>query len=143
MITQAGREHVKDWLWLREQVYHGVSAAFHQTEIEIFLNDPTRACFIEYAGKQPLGFVEVTHRNIVDGCLSSPVGYVEGICVVPEARGKGVARRLLEHAERWLRERGCSEIATDAEIDNPEAIAFHRAMGFQETFRIVEFRKLL
>ena len=40
-------------------------------------------------------------------------------------------------------QKGCTEVATDAEIHNLEAMAFHRKMGFIETYRIVQFRKEL
>ncbi len=46
-------------------------------------------------------------------------------------------------AEEWMCRQGCSEVATDAEIENREAITFHKNMGFEETYRIVEFRKNL
>lgn len=85
--------------------------------------------------------VEVSLRNVVDGCRTSPVGYVEGIVVVPSHRGRGVGRALLARAEEWCRSNGCSEIATDAEIDNELAQHFHESMGFRETYRVVEYRK--
>lgn len=87
--------------------------------------------------------IEVSLRNVVDGCPTSPVGYVEGIYIDPEHRGSGLARQLLEQAEDWCRSKGCTEIATDAELDNQDAQRFHERMGFEETYRIVEYRKKL
>jgi ribosomal protein S18 acetylase RimI-like enzyme len=34
-------------------------------------------------------------------------------------------------------------VATDAELDNTEAQEFFRRIGFDETWRIVEFKKAL
>ncbi|MDX1429289.1 MAG: GNAT family N-acetyltransferase, partial [Rhodothermales bacterium] len=80
-------------------------------------------------------------RNVVDGCLTSPVGYVEGIFVDEGHRGCGVARELLLRSEEWFRQKECTEAATDAEIDNLPAQRFHEHMGFLETYRVVEYRK--
>jgi aminoglycoside 6'-N-acetyltransferase I len=87
--------------------------------------------------------IEVSLRNVVDGCLTSPVGYIEGVYIDPTQRGAGLSRRLLQYAEEWCRSMGCTEIATDAEFENEEAQRFHEHMGFEETYRIVEYRKKL
>jgi len=44
---------------------------------------------------------------------------------------------------QWARERGCSELASDALLDNAASRAMHRALGFEETERAVFFRKSL
>jgi aminoglycoside 6'-N-acetyltransferase I len=38
---------------------------------------------------------------------------------------------------------GCSEFASDTLLDNVESHKFHAALGFQETERVVYFRKIL
>ena len=91
----------------------------------------------------PVGFVEVSLRNVVDGCLTSPVGYIEGIYVNPEQRGKGIGRALMQHAIAWIKEHGCSEMATDALADDHQAQSFHQKMDFRETYRIVQFKQEL
>lgn len=143
-IISAQRTHAAEWLRLREAVYTGIDQTFHEQEMELFLNDETKECFLAIADSgKTCGMVEVSLRNVVDGCLTSPVGYIEGIFVDADHRGKGVARNLLEQAESWCRSKGCTEIATDAELDNTAAQQFHARMGFEETYRIVEFRKSL
>ena len=91
-----------------------------------------------------LGLVEVALRSdYVNGTNSSPVGFLEGIYVVPQARRQGVARMLVAEAERWAASVGCSEFASDALIDNTRSHAMHVALGFEETERVVFFRKAL
>lgn len=77
----------------------------------------------------------------MNGTRSSPVAFLEGLYVVPEARRHGVARVLVEAVEGWARERGCVELASDARIDNRVGRAVHRALGPEETERVVFFRK--
>ncbi|UTA55501.1 GNAT family N-acetyltransferase [Lysobacter soli] len=96
------------------------------------------------ADGQAIGFAEATLRHdYVNGTESSPVGFLEGLYVVPPARRSGVGRALVDAVERWTRERGCQELASDALIDNTASHAAHAAYGFEETERVVYFRKAL
>ena len=93
---------------------------------------------------EPQGFIEVALRtDYVNGTNSSPVAFLEGIYVAPAHRGRGVARELVAEAERWAVARGCSELASDALLSNTASHAMHRALGFEETERVVYFRKTL
>lgn len=93
---------------------------------------------------QLAGFAEVMLRaDYVNGCETSPVAFLEGIYVDPAHRRTGVARALVDAAAAWGRSRGAREFASDALIDNPESHAFHAAIGFAETERVVYFRKSL
>lgn len=145
MIVEPVRpEWFADWLRLRDAVYTGLDRAFHEQEMARIDAEDGMTCFllIDDAGGV-CGMVEATLRNVVDGCLSSPVGYIEGIYVDAAYRGRGGSRLLMQAAEQWCRAQGCREIATDAELDNFQAQAFHERMGFRETYRIVEYRKNL
>ena len=140
-IVTATHENIDDWLSLRKVVYTGLEDSFHSSEISKFLNDSELNCFLHYAKDEATGFIEVTLRNIVDGCLSSPVRYIEGIFVKSNFRHKGIAQDLLNAATKWCIEQSCTELATDAELDNIAAQKFHLNMGFEETYRIVEYKK--
>ncbi|MCA9024379.1 MAG: GNAT family N-acetyltransferase [Planctomycetaceae bacterium] len=143
-VVKVTSEYHGEWLRLRNAVYTGIGRTFHEQEMVLYLRDDTKECFLAISENgDACGMIEVSLRNVVDGCLTSPVGYVEGIYVDPEYRGSSLARRLLERAESWCRSKGCSEVATDAELDNQDAQRFHERMGFEETYRIVEYRKEL
>jgi aminoglycoside 6'-N-acetyltransferase I len=45
--------------------------------------------------------------------------------------------------ETWGRTQGCSEFASDALLENSDSHSMHRALGFEETERVVYFRKSL
>jgi aminoglycoside 6'-N-acetyltransferase I len=79
----------------------------------------------------------------VNGTSSSPVAFLEGIYVVPQARGRGVAKALVAHAERWAISAGCREFASDALLENTGSHAMHAALGFKESERVVFFKKAL
>ena len=95
-------------------------------------------------GEEAVAFLSLSLRfDYVEGTDSSPVGYVEGIYVKPNCRGKGIARELIVYAKDWARERGCVELASDCEISNEDSRVFHKGVGFQEANVIVCFTMAL
>lgn len=82
-------------------------------------------------------------HDYVEGCETSPVGYLEGIFVREPLRGQGVAKALLGACEAWAKEQGCTEFASDCELSNEDSLRFHLAAGFQEAGRIICFTKRL
>ncbi len=91
-----------------------------------------------------IGFAEATLRNDhVNGCETSPVAFLEGIYVRYEDRGKGVARLLCNAVGMWGKAAGCTELASDAPLENQASQGFHAAIGFKETEPVVFFHKRL
>jgi aminoglycoside 6'-N-acetyltransferase I len=95
----------------------------------------------EAASGEPLGMLELSLRSVAEGCRSTPVPYVEGWYVVPQARRHHVGRDLMAAAQTWAREQGYTEIASDAVIDNSVSERAHLALGFEEVERAIHFRK--
>ena len=144
-IRPCGAEDEPLWLALRVALWPRTAVSEHRDEVRRWLADPRRhGQFLALDADMGLGFAEVSLRSeYVNGTESSPVGFLEGVYVVPAARRSGIARDLVASCEAWARERGCSEFASDAELDNLTSQRMHRALGFEETERIVCFRKLL
>ena len=100
------------------------------------------ACFIILVDDCPIGFAQCQLRyDYVEGAESSPVGYLEGIIISEGYRKKGYAAQLLSECEKWAKEKGCTEFASDCEADNADSLKFHMALGFEEANRIICFRK--
>ena len=113
-------------------------------EFSASLADADFAVFLAYEETVPVGFAQCQLRyDYVEGCSTSPVGYLEGIFVEPASRGRGTAKVLLDCCEDWARAQGCTEFASDCELSNDRSIAFHKSMGFAEENRIVCFKKEL
>lgn len=102
------------------------------------------AVFIAYTDGSPSGAAQCSLRHdYVEGANSSPVGYLEGIYVLPQYRRAKVATRLVHCCESWAKARGCSEFASDCALDNTLSQQFHAGVGFAEASRIVCFVKPL
>lgn len=135
------------WAELRGQLWPGTSHEEHLDEIrEILAKSPeVSAGFLEFGEDGVMrAFAEVGLRHDhVNGCATSPVAFLEGIYVCPEHRGAGIGRALLRSVQAWAEERGCRELGSDAHLENVASHAFHEAFGFEETERVVFFRKML
>ena len=134
------------WLQMRVALWPDASADEHRGYMAISLAQPERFLqLMMYDEKrQPIGFIEGSIRgDYVNGTETSPVGFVEGVYVVPAMRRLGVARRLFEAIGDWAKARGCRELASDALLENEASQRAHRALGFKETERVVYFSKTL
>ena len=106
------------------------------------LNNDGAVLFIKYLDSKPVGFAQCGLRTDYVECTNtSPVGYLEGVFVKGDYRNKGYAKELLDACEKWAKDKGCTEFASDCELNNSGSLKFHMAMGFEEANRIICFRK--
>jgi aminoglycoside 6'-N-acetyltransferase I len=134
----------RGWLALRSALWPEVSEVEHLSGMADVI---ARGHYVRLAvetGGAILGFVEASKRvDYVNGTSSSPVAFLEGLYVVPGARRQGVARILVESVVKWALNEACTELASDALLHNSTAHTVHRALGFEETERVVYFRRAL
>ena len=77
-------------------------------------------------GEDAVGVAVVARRLSV--ALGGRFASVEDLYVVPEARGRGVGRALLEAVGERCAARGVSYV--EAQVEGEEAAAFYRAIGY-------------
>lgn len=132
-----------EWLRMRHTLWPDCPEERHLLEMQGLRTESGQsAVFVVDRGDGALsGFIEVSVRTQVDGAHSERTAYVEGWYVDQDLRSQGLGRQLMEAAEAWAIARGHTEIASDAEIDNLDSIQAHQALGFSETFRVVQFIK--
>ena len=88
--------------------------------------------------------VVVMNREAYD--IFSRNGYLADLTDLPALSDPAYAALLaplLAECEKWAREKGCTEFASDCELDNADSLRFHLALGFEETNRIICFKKKL
>jgi len=136
---------LNEWLRLRKQLWDATSDADHRSEMVEIVHHPDSQFVLvaEHEAGRLVAFLEVSIRPFVEDCETDHVGYLEGWFVEPDVRGRGIGRELVRIAENWAREKGCEEMASDAEIGNDLSLAVHRGLGYQETSRLVHLRKEL
>jgi aminoglycoside 6'-N-acetyltransferase I len=134
------------WLVLRSEFIPELTLEEHESFLRTFARQSVD--FIAFVARDDdgveMGFAEVSVRNdYVNGCRHRPALFLEGIYTRPRFRGRGIARRICEAAGKWGLEQGCCEFASDVYIDDDDSLAAHAALGFEETERVVYFRKPL
>ena len=113
-------------------------------EFTSLLDREDAAVFLYREQGEAVGFAQCQLRHdYVEGTKTSPVEYLEGIYVREGARRHGIARQLMSACETWAKAQGCTEFASDCELDNMDSQQFHRAVGFEEANRIVAYVKKL
>ena len=133
-----------EWLRLRAALWPDENPEGHHEEMDEYLRQKEAVAFVAARPEGGLaGFVEATLRPHADACDTSPVGYVEGWYVDADVRRRGVGRRLVRTAERWARERGCTEMGSDCLLNNEVSLRAHLAIGYEERERLIHFRRWL
>jgi len=145
LIRHATQNDQVEWLRMRAALWPDGPLADHHSEMAHQLADPARyAVFVIERGAGQLGgFLEASLRDYADGCRTSPVGYLEGWYVDADLRLKGLGGKLVEAAERWAIGQGCTEMASDCELDNDVSFRAHLALGYEEAGRVIQFRRAL
>ena len=142
MIKKATKGDCRILAEMAVQMWDSHTAQEIEAEFSETLNDKNAAFFIGYAGDLPVGFAQCgLRKDYVEGTESSPVGYLEGIFVKADYRKQGYAKKLLAACESWAKDLGCTEFASDCDLDNAGSLQFHIAMGFTEANRIICFTK--
>lgn len=144
MVKKADRADAEALAALAVQMWKEHSVSELAAEFAETMADPHAQFFLKCAGDTPVGFAQCQLRSdYVEGTQTTPVGYLEGIFVREEYRGRGFAKQLLAACEAWAREMGCQEFASDCELKNTASFQFHKAMQFTEANRIICFTKKL
>lgn len=145
-IRKADLRDKSEWLRMRNALWSGSFEEHLEDITNYFLNKKigvVEAFVLERNNGKLGGFIELNLRNYAEGSKSFKVPYVEGWYVDLDLRNCGYGKQLIQIAENWAIENGFNELASDAEIENFDSIAAHKALGFKEVERIVCFIKQL
>lgn len=144
IIKKATAEDAKTVACLAIQMWESNSVEGLTEEFCDCISKESCAVFLALAEDLAIGFAQCGLRHdYVEGTDSSPVGYLEGIFVSEEYRNRGIAGDMLEACQKWAKEQGCAEFASDCELVNEGSRKFHLRMGFEEANRIICFIKKL
>jgi aminoglycoside 6'-N-acetyltransferase I len=134
-----------EWLRMRRALWPDIAPEDEHADAAEWLarDDAVVLVAVRADGSGLAGFAELASRPYADGCDTSPVAYLEGWYVDDDARGTGVGAALVRAGEAWARAAGYTELASDTEVDNTGSQRAHEALGFEETERLVLYRKTL
>jgi GNAT superfamily N-acetyltransferase len=125
-----------------EEGFAGDEAAV-ASRLEALRRDPHHWAALALDGEgRPVGVVTVTTMLYVEWGRMAEVG---DLYVLPEHRGRGIARALVRAAVDWSRGLGCSavEVVTTPEGEAAHGLSrFYEALGFARTGRTIALMRL-
>ena len=109
--------------FFREEAFPSPAGGLEH-RVRQYLEMAGHAVFLAFMDARPVGVATVaTTFGLEYGWLAE----MEDLYVVPEERGAGIGRILVQRAVRWSAERGCSAMVVTI---TPEGQASHDLIGF-------------
>ncbi|MED4903199.1 GNAT family N-acetyltransferase [Parageobacillus thermoglucosidasius] len=108
----------KDALFVRQTVFIEEQHVPKEEEIDEFEQDAVH--FVLYDGEKPVGAGRF--RTIDDG-----LGKIERICILPQYRGRGAGKQLMEMIEKFAKEQGIRKVKLNAQT---HAEPFYQKLGY-------------
>ncbi len=133
-----------EWAQMRYRMWDSLSVSEHLGDIAKMLTGRIKSTgYVAISDGSFAGFAEVSIRDYANGCTVQPVPFLEGIWVNPEYRQQEIGRKFIAEIERDLVTQSFNELCSDAHIENDISHHAHNRWGFEETDRVVYFRKPL
>ena len=107
--------------------------------LAVLLGRDDFAAFFALDGAVTVGFAEASLRHYVDGAPDGVNGFLEGLFVVASHRRHRIAARLVNAVAAWARAGGATHLGSDTDADNAIGEGWHRAAGFDEVGRTINF----
>ena len=139
-IRSATEKDRKIWAETRAKLWPDLYVVEHMKEIDKLMATDYE-CWLAMKGDECVGFVEASVRPFANGCESMPVAFVEGIWVDKNYRRNQLGGKLIKEVERWAARKGLSELGSDALLANTDSQKTHEQWGFEESERVVYYRK--
>jgi aminoglycoside 6'-N-acetyltransferase I len=141
-IRGAREDDRSEWLRMRRLLSDDCPVDQQEREMDDYLRDPANRVFLAERPEGGLcGFLEAAIHPWAVGCEEGPIGYIEGWYVDADMRRQGIGRALTLAAEDWARSQGCRQIASDTQVENHLSQDAHLALGYEETYRLVFYKK--
>jgi aminoglycoside 6'-N-acetyltransferase I len=145
IVRRAAAADLPVWAAMLARLHPDMTAAEWEAELATLIELPEPyvgfLAFTQVA--EPIGMIDARVRNYAEGAPALRAPYVEDLWVMPEHRGRRVAKQLLQAVEQWARCEGHEWLGSDARLDNETSHAWHSAAGFEEVERLVVFGKPL
>lgn len=121
MIRKANVEDLPVLLELERVCFK--RSRYSKDQIESFLSGGNEETFLFLHDDDAVGSLMLSLHGLK--------GKVVSIGVHPEWRKKGVARDLMEVADKWFADAGAGEVDLEVGVDNREALNLYSSMGYE------------
>lgn len=95
-----------------------------------FLQKGSHHILVAEAGNTVVGYVLILFR------AGTSLARLYSIAVLPEYRGRGIARQLVEAAEQYSCDQGCGFLRLEVSVHNDSAAVLYKKMGYRQIGKI-------
>ena len=95
----------------------------------VMFEPPAGSFFVGYAEGEPVA-TGAWRRTDVAALGTSETVEIKRMYVAPQARGRGLARLMLDHLETSAGEHGCEAVVLETGLRQPEAMALYESSGY-------------
>ena len=111
--------------------FHGengnpIDAAAEADALLFSLQDSSRSCFLVEFGMRTVGYAVIVYANDAANSTAS----IEELFIVPDARGFGLAREVVDALARRLAAHSAAALAVDVDHADIAAVYFYGGFGF-------------
>jgi aminoglycoside 6'-N-acetyltransferase I len=139
-IRKAQEGDLQAWVALRRALWPGHAEDALLEEARAILASPDEVCFLLVGPEaRAVGFAEAAVHIGPKG----PYGHVEGWYVMPEFRGRGHGRALVQRVENWCLHRAICLLTSDTDPAYPLSPDAHARAGFRKLLELTIFIKEL
>ncbi|WP_162537194.1 GNAT family N-acetyltransferase [Granulicella sp. WH15] len=121
------RESDVEAMYALDQVCFSENFRFDRRSMRRFADAPNAMSVVAYAQDGSLAGFSIAHLEHREDDI---YGYVVTLDVAPEARGKGLAGKLLGALEERARGAGAGRMELHVAVENPGAIRFYERSGY-------------
>lgn len=122
LCRRVGLNRVDDLLDLEEACFS--FDRISRRNLRNLLRSPSACCLGAYHRGRLVGSMVVLFRR------NTRTARIYSVAVSSAYRGKGIARRLMDRAEREARSRGCTRMRLEVRMDNVSAIKLYESLGY-------------
>ncbi|MES2597889.1 MAG: GNAT family N-acetyltransferase [Verrucomicrobiota bacterium] len=97
---------------------------------------PTTLVFLAFRGSEPVG-IATCFRGF-STFAARPLLNISDYYVLPQLRGSGIGRRLLQAIEQSARDLGCCRLTLEVQENNHRARAIYAVAGFAQGIHVPE-----
>jgi aminoglycoside 6'-N-acetyltransferase I len=135
---EAQSSDLEAWVRLRHALWPHSALDALGDEARSILSSPHEVCFLVIHPSQgAVGFAEAALYQSPNG----PYCHVEGWYVMPDFRGRGHGKTLVECIEQWSLHRSICLLTSDTDANYPLSPDAHARAGFKKIHELVIFVK--
>ncbi len=109
-----------------------------QRRLKAVLGQADHRIWVFDDGGDAVGLLHAFFRPALD---KPPEVIVQALVIEASQRSKGVGEALMQVAEAWAREKGCTSVALYSRVDRDRAHRFYERLGYEKKLASVQLRK--